>query len=349
MSENSEPTAAAAPTPYKDRKIGLVAFGIFEIILGGICVLLVPLMAIGMLIGRANPATRDSLSLQAMLPNILMYVLFAVLFIWLGIGSIQARRWARALMLVGAWIWLVSGLVGIVFWLLLMPDFYALMARNGQLPAGVITVIKIVTTLVITVIYVLLPLAFILFYGSRHVKATCEARDPQRRWTDKCPLPVLGLCLLYGSWAIGVLWLGANNCVVPAFGKLVSGYAGFMILALATVAIGYIVPGLYRLRPAAWWVAVLFTLVAGASSVLTFAQINLVDYYRAMGFAEAQLAAIRQYSTAVTPLGMTAMTVSWVLAMLVYLILVRGCFLPSGSSGGRGMPGAPQRVSPTAC
>jgi hypothetical protein len=45
------------------------------------------------------------------------------------------------------------------------------------------------------VVFVLLPAIWTYFYRSPHVKATCEARDPVARWTDACPLPVLGFCL----------------------------------------------------------------------------------------------------------------------------------------------------------
>jgi len=58
-----------------------------------------------------------------MVPGLMLYVVAAAVLISLGYGSYLARRWARALILVLSWIWLVSGIGGIVFWALFMPQF----------------------------------------------------------------------------------------------------------------------------------------------------------------------------------------------------------------------------------
>ena len=70
-------------------------------------------------------------------------------------------------------------------------------ATPGQpaMPAAAIGVIMVITCLMFGFFFIALPAVWIFFYKSRHVKATCEARDPVTRWTDACPLPVLGLCL----------------------------------------------------------------------------------------------------------------------------------------------------------
>ena len=61
------------------------------------------------------------------------------------------------------------------------------------------------------------------FYNSRHVKATCERRDPATRWTDACPLPVLGFCLwlLLGVPMLLIMPL-AGHGVMPFFGIFLS-------------------------------------------------------------------------------------------------------------------------------
>jgi hypothetical protein len=50
----------------------------------------------------------------------------AVALIWLGIGSIKARRWARALLLIFSWSWLVMG----VCMTAVMPFFMAKVMAN---------------------------------------------------------------------------------------------------------------------------------------------------------------------------------------------------------------------------
>ena len=91
---------------FKDRKVGLVVFGILQIILGGLCALLVPLMILGMIASRTfEDVSAAGMSARMMVPGVLFYVIVAVWFIWMGIGSIKARRWARALVLVTSWLY----------------------------------------------------------------------------------------------------------------------------------------------------------------------------------------------------------------------------------------------------
>jgi hypothetical protein len=54
----------------------------------------------------------------------------------------------------------------------------------------------------ITIICVIVPVSFIIFYGSRDVKATYEFRDRERYWVDKYPILVPLIVLLFGLCAI---------------------------------------------------------------------------------------------------------------------------------------------------
>ena len=102
------------PVPYKDRKTGLAVFGAIQIAMGALCALFVPLMIMGMLVAAVKDKGADeALSMRAMIPGLLVYVLLAIWFIWMGIGSILARRWARALCLVASWLWLISGITSV--------------------------------------------------------------------------------------------------------------------------------------------------------------------------------------------------------------------------------------------
>ena len=128
--------------------------------------------------------------------------------IWLGIGSIKARRWARALLLIFSWSWLIMGIFMTAIMPFVMAKVFANLppdAKTGQpaMPPAAITAMVIGMTLFFVVFFVLVPAVWTFFYNSRHVKATCEARDPVTRWTDACPLPVLGFCL----WT----WFGRAN------------------------------------------------------------------------------------------------------------------------------------------
>jgi len=84
--------------------------------------------------------------------------------------------------------------------------------------------------LVFGIFFVIVPAIWIFFYGSRHVKATCEARDPVIRWTDACPLPVLGLCLWYCFRANDAGHAIAGHGVMPFFGMFLTGLPGTLFV-----------------------------------------------------------------------------------------------------------------------
>src|ERR1035438_153181 len=86
------------PTAYKNRSSGLIIFGVLTILLGCVCALLVPLMLFGQTMSAKATGTPPNFSV--LLPAVSVYGFLAVVLVWLGIGSINARRWARALLLI---------------------------------------------------------------------------------------------------------------------------------------------------------------------------------------------------------------------------------------------------------
>src|ERR1017187_4823253 len=200
MNEPSIPPCESAPLPdYKDRSTGLFIFGILTLLLGCLAGLFVPLMLFGQMAAAKVP-NAPPVNHASMVPGMAVYGLLAVALIWLGIGSIQARRWARALLLIFSWSWLIFGVLMTAIMPFVMSKAMANLppnAKTGQpaMPPAAITGMVIGMTLFFFVIFVVVPAVWTFFYNSRHVKATCEARDPVTRWTDACPLPVLPLCL----------------------------------------------------------------------------------------------------------------------------------------------------------
>src|ERR1035438_4494880 len=109
----------AAPLPaYKDRSTGLMVFGILPLLLGCLAGLFVPLMLFGQMMAAEAPNAPPT-NTAVILPAVAMYGCMAVALIWLGIGSIKTRRWARALLLIFSWSWLGIG----VFMTAVMPFF----------------------------------------------------------------------------------------------------------------------------------------------------------------------------------------------------------------------------------
>ncbi len=314
---------------FKDSKTGLVVFGIIQIIFGGFCALAIPLMILGMFASTlSDKSSAPPMSVRIIIPGILFYALLAVWFIWMGIGSIKARRWARALILVSSWLWLICGIGGLIFVVLFMHNMYKHMDRDTQMPRMAVTIMKFVMFGFMTVIYVIIPAAFVLFYGRKNVKATCDFRDPQVRWTDKCPLPVLAVSFIFASWAFWMLFAGIYRWTIPFFGFILSGIAGALAALIAILLYLYVAWGIYKLRIKAWWCSVLLTIAWTLSVVITFSRVSIWDFYEKMDFPQQQLdlmkeSGILQSSTVVLFSGL------WFLGLLGYLVYIRRYFVSS--------------------
>jgi len=282
--------------PYKDRSTGLVVFGILTIGLGCLSGLLVPMMLFGQAVAPANART----SFSTLLPGICIYVVLAVALIWLGIGSIKARRWARALLLIFSWSWLALGLFEMVAMAFIMPKVLANLPSTGTAnhpapPAAVMDVVMVVMFLVLGVVFVILPAIWTYFYNSRHVKATCEACDPVTRWTDACPLPVLAVCL-WALFCVPMMLIMPLTChgVAPFFGMFLTGAPGTLFYFALAALWAYAAWLLYQLDPRGWWLILIAMCVGMASGLVTFARHDVLEMYRLMDYPQAQIEQIQK-------------------------------------------------------
>jgi hypothetical protein len=236
------------PLEYRNRRTGLLLFGIFEIILGAICALFIPLILFARMVARQQ--VYASQPPPPLAPAIAIYGLLAVALIWLGVGSILARRWARALLLCASAVALCVGVIAGVLGAFMMPQIWSAMAQSGQpaIPPAAFIVVKVITAIVMLVIYIIIPGGLFLFYRSSHVKRTCEMLDPVDRWTDRCPLPVLALCLVSAFGGAMMLGMMAAIKAFPLFGLFVSGgWCTALMLVLAGLQF-FLAAGLYRLQ-----------------------------------------------------------------------------------------------------
>jgi hypothetical protein len=324
------PNEETAESPhFKDRKTGLVVFGIIQIIFGGLSALIAPMMVLGVIVqnvSEGGPAA--PVNANMMVAGVLLYMLLAVWFITMGIGSIKARRWARALILVTSWLWLVSGTGAFILILLFMPDMYSQMAASGQIPQQALRTMKYVMTAFMLVAYVIIPAALVLFYGSKNVKATCEFRDPVVRWTDKCPLPVLAVSLIFAVWAFSMLPMAPYGWVIPFFGVILSGLKGAAVAMVLMLLLVYAAWGTYKLRIRAWWCSVLLIVVWALSAGITFSRVSLWEFYERMNFPEQQLEMMKQFAMPQSPV-MVLFVGLWVVGLLGYLLYTRRYFAPS--------------------
>lgn len=330
---------------FIDRKAGLVAFGIMQILFGIFCLLMVPLITFGMYASSLRAGSAAPMNAQMMIPSVLVYVVLAIWAIWMGIGSIQARRWARALLLVTSWFWLISGILGLVFVLLFLPSIYDQMGKTGQMPQQIANVMKYVMTGFMVVFYIIIPGAFVLFYGSRNVKATCERRNPHVCWTDKCPLPVLAVSLMTGLWCVFLPMMGIYGWPIPFFGTILTGIMGAGVSIALIVLLGYVALGFYKLNIRAWWFAIMMAITWGVSSGITFSRVSMMDFYEKMNFPAQQLEMMKQVAGAMDPL-MAPFCVLWVVIALAYLFYIKKYLLQSEGSTSTVLPENVDAVSP---
>jgi hypothetical protein len=313
---------------YKNRKVGLIIYGVVQILIGGMCALAVPMMVFGMIATAAmGDQMGQQVSARMMIPGLLVYVFAAIWFVWLGIGSLMAKRWARALILVAAWVMLLGGTVGIIFWVLFSPQIYGQMELDPQVPRGMMTIIRHVTTVFMAVIYVILPAAFVLFYRSKHVKATCDELDPKTRWTDRCPLPVLAVVLMFALWSVSILCAASYRFALPFFGRFISGGAGAIVCLALVASCAWTSLNMYRLKLSAWWAGLLVTIAFLSSSILTFSKAELGEYYQLMGLPEEQVALIGQMDWT-GPVMVVPMAISGTL-FIGYLLYIKRYFADS--------------------
>ncbi|MCE9618471.1 MAG: hypothetical protein K8R92_01000 [Planctomycetes bacterium] len=320
----------ASGTPsFKSRTSGLIFFGIVTLLLGGLCALFALMMLVAQtLVGMAGKTPPPT---QPAWPVSVMYGAMAVVLIWLGIGSIRARRWARALLLILSVVWLISGIFILGGLMLVFPQFMEAMQSAGssnqqKLPPEALLVMAVVMGAVFAVIFLILPLSYFLFYRSRHVKATCEARDPVQRWTDRCPLPVLAVSLWLGTTAPMMLLMPlAYRSVFPFFGDFLSGAAGTLAYVVMAVIFGWAARATYKLDVRAWWLVVAGSVLMAISNAITYSRHNLEDVYRLMELTPEQIEQAKQFAW-FSGDSLVWSSLIFVLPLLGYMLLVKKYF-----------------------
>jgi hypothetical protein len=209
-----------------------------------------------------------------MMYTALFYLAIAAVIATLGMGSILARRWARPLILVASWGWLLCGVLGLVMMFWILPQVFASMPDNQP---GAKAFATGCMGVVFGVFGVLLPLTFILFYRRADVKATVEMLDPVPRWTDPIPIPLLGFASWMALGAVSVLASSLMYRALPLGGIMLSGWVAKLIMLFFAVLMMWIAYGSIRRLPPAWWSAI-GLLVLGVVYGVVF--ITRMDYER---------------------------------------------------------------------
>jgi hypothetical protein len=300
---------------YRDRHAGLAGFGVLQILVGLICVLLVLGIAAAIeLTTRRGGAVPSNVA-----PALVLYGAAAFYFITVGTGSIRARRWARALSVAFSAAWLATGIAVVLSGLIFLQRMLVFVR-----PSETATVVGS-TTAILVIAFIVLPLAIFLFYRSDEVRLTCETEDPLVRWTDRVPWPVLAVAVVMGFTAFAML-TSVGAPAVPFFGVVLTGAAAALTTLALAGLFGWLAVQWVLMRRSAWWTTVLLHVIAGIIAVASLARGDISAVYAKMNFAPPQqLAAMQLDRLSHNPLLWAFVVVVWC-AYLAILLRVRRYF-----------------------
>ncbi|MCB1062967.1 MAG: hypothetical protein KDN20_08615 [Verrucomicrobiae bacterium] len=306
------------PSGHEPRRGRLTASGIILGMIGCLMGLLATfyLMADNLIAGAmtvssgatgssAGPANMDFMRLSMMMAGVLMGSI-AALFLVTAYGSIFLRRWARPVALYLSFTWLYLGFVYLVWMLVFMgPMQREMMAQMNQAMAtapggppspgstppmagmeGMFTIMMIVGVVMIAVFGIMLPGLVIWLNWHRDVRVTLEFCDSKPRWTDRCPVPVLGIA--FGAITIAVI--NVPSLIMgwfPLFGKMLTGTGAQLAILGTSLLFLLIAWTVYRRMMIGWALAVLAMILFATSGVLTMLYADYHDLYAAMGMDEA--------------------------------------------------------------
>jgi hypothetical protein len=256
----------------------------------------------------------------------------ALEFFVVGWGLMNARRWARAILLCYAWLrlGLSIAMTPVMFWFAIH-----LSPTDPRMSTGVRTTGAVMLA-VGMLISIGISYAFVRFFSSPDTIRTCETKNPEPSWTDNCPLPLLGLIFLLGYNVITGIAALPLKAGYPLMTTAVHGPSATALSLLFDAGYVYSAYLLYRRQVAGWWLGV---------GICAFASINALVFLAVHGWQG--MTSLLAYSselaktTAPSGLGMIAggAFVGGAIGLFAYFLYVKNRYFPVG-----GWPGdSPQR------
>jgi len=310
------------PLPEPDFKLRtgrLIAAGVLLLLAGCFTGCISGTMPLALLSSQLPPGQSRQL-----LGGLAMYGGLTVLLMWLGIGILLPRRWARPLTLIIATHWLILGvltLVGMIVMLPMMRDLYSASATGPNI-ANIILTVSLVMLLVT---FILWPLALLLLLRGEAVRQTVEWKDTVTRWTDGCPMNVLGLVVTLVVVALLAL-VAAMQPALPILGVILKQPLPLIIgIALAAVLI-YAAVLAHRLRMSGWWLGLWAVILPLLAYVPNAWLIPLGDFYAASGMQRQQIEPFLKHESAMHAL-MAIFPLIFAVAWLIYMLRLRPTFI----------------------
>ena len=336
----AQEVSSSSPAPtleYHDRGTGLLIFGVAQIILGLLAALMIPLMALGAFMSRLSPHAAAMRPGQY-ISSVSIYGFIAVALVTLGIGSMQMKRWARALTVVISWYGLVMGVLITILLTAVLPvtmrtALHAQQNAGGTsspaVTTGIMAVIVTVMIVFIAFFLIVVPVAFVIFYSRKDVEQTCRHHDPVERWTDRTPLPVLAASVILAAGAAYLALLSITTPLFPFFGRYLSGPAGSVAMLALAALDAYLAVALFRLKYAAWWIAAITVSLRLVSMFVTYGWADLMQAYSKMGLSDSQLQLMRT-NPIFRSHAILWWSLIWMIGSLGYLLWLKRYFKHSG-------------------
>jgi hypothetical protein len=340
VTESGQPVPGAPSQKFADRSFRLKAAGAICAFLGAGSFLMALLSIFPLVFAKIAEGQAAIASPKMIAPAVGLYTFIGIFFLIAGIGTIRLRRWARNLMIVVAWGWLVIGVLSMVGWVLFLPRFTAILEDVNNSP-GAVRIAVIFVSAMMFVLYVLIPAVLVLLYRGRDARLTCEHYNSELSWTDRCPLQVLGVSVTLACGALSLLTTVAYGCIVPFFGILLHGVAGFIVVLAVMLILSWLTVETYRMRMRGWWGTVLFSVLGAFSVAVTFFFVDMREYYRLMDIPDSQMEMLARYDIMAEPMVWVGMTAVFLFAWLGYLVYVRKYF-KRGPANGADAPPLPE-------
>lgn len=282
------PAPGAEPLPPQtDMRVMLGVLGLFVIVgglaCGGIGSLYVTVVPQSMQMAYGTPAKVGA----AFIGICTMCALFALGFIWLGVGSMMARKWARDLLHALGWMW--AGLVVIIvisagstFPMMMKMTQAEIAATPGGPPPGALNAFIGIILVFYAAVLVTPAILLILLYGLKNVRATVAYHDRKPRWTERVPMPVLVW------WLMMVMSVISMISFAFTYPGLLASAGIYDNPALVSVVICLIMALLIwhawtvaKMKPWAWTVALAMVIVGFSFGMYQMATIDMVALQRA--------------------------------------------------------------------
>jgi hypothetical protein len=289
--ENSrfEDAPAGGAASFRDRSGRIKGMGIFEIVLGSLCGLMLLVLVPATLLQSAIPSSMGGgrpAPVASLVFSGVTYAALAASLIWVGVGALKLRRWVPKVVLAINWPFLVIGAVATVSSVWLVP-----MVMHGSMSEGIAGAVAMVTTVItvvaLFVMYVVIPGLHVLLFRGRDVQATCDARDPTPRWTDDLHASVVGLVVWLGASSLGFLGMGLMG-YMPVFGLVLTGVPALAVGALLAAGSAALARWAARPSPAAWWAITAFVMAMFGATLSTVYVMEFDEIYRRSGLMSEQ-------------------------------------------------------------